>query len=71
MHFILFQRQKARTEHRLCPGFRYDLRRLQQEMGAIGLISRAVKSSYLSPFHKQYLQSCWEKATRPRGKCQT
>ena len=66
--FYLLQWQTTRAEHRLCQGFGHDLRRLEQEVGAFRHLPRAVQSSYLSPFYQQYLQSCREKATRPRGK---
>ena len=65
--FSLFQWQKTGAEYCLCKGFRHDLRWLEQEVGTIRYLTRAVQSSYLSPFHKQYLQSCGKKTPGPWG----
>ena len=64
---ILFQWQETGAEYCLCKGFRHDLRWLEQEVGTIRYLTRAVQSSYLSPFHKQYLQSCRKKTPGPWG----
>ena len=65
--FSLFQWQETGAEYCLCKGFRHDLRWLEQEVGTIRYLTRAVQSSYLSPFYKQYLQSCGKKTPGPWG----
>ena len=36
-------------------------------MGALGDLTRPLKSPHLPPLHKQYLQSCRQKTARSRG----